>query len=150
MAMDEVHQPVRQIPGKVRAIISGAVFLQTPGHVDARITLGGEFDVRVGFVVAQQDVVARLPLLDQVVLERQRFFLVIDLDKIDRAGFMDQRAGLGVGQTFIVEVTAHPIAQVLGFADVDHRAVSVFVEVHAGQQGKLARLFAKIVEGSYT
>jgi len=33
-----------------------------------------ELDVRVGLVVAQQDVEARLILLDQVVLERQRSF----------------------------------------------------------------------------
>ena len=150
VTMNEVHKPVREIPGKVGAVVSGAVFLQTPRHVDTRITLGGQFDIGVRLVIAQQDVETRLPLLDQVVLERQRFLLVIDLELIDRAGVGDQRAGLGVGQTFIVKVTAHPSAQVLGLAVVNNRALGVLGEVHPGQRGKLARHFEKIVEGSYT
>ena len=48
----------------------------------------------IGLVVAQQDVEARLPLLDEVVLERQRFLVVVDQDVVDVARFGDQRAGL--------------------------------------------------------
>ena len=93
VAMDEVHQPVRQIPRKVRTEVTGAV-LQAPRHIDARILLRRELDVRIGLVVAQQDVEARLPLLDEVVLERQRFFFVVDLDEVDLPRVVDQRAGL--------------------------------------------------------
>ena len=83
MPVNEVHQPVRQIAGKIRPEVGRAILAQPPGHIHARIPLGGELDVRISFVVAQQNVVARLPLLDQVVFERQRFLLVIDLDEID-------------------------------------------------------------------
>src|SRR5690348_18085980 len=59
------------------------------------IALGGEFDVRIGFVIAQQDVVARLPLLDEIVFERKRFLFVIDLNEVDVARIVNQSAGFG-------------------------------------------------------
>ena len=90
MAVDEVHQPVRQVRREERAEISGAVLAQTARHVDARVALAGQLDVGVGLVVAQQHVEARLILLDEVVLERQRFLLVIDQDVVDIARFGDQ------------------------------------------------------------
>ncbi len=137
MAVDEMHQPVRQVPREVRSVVGRPVFPQPPGHVHARIILGGELDVRIRLVVAQQDVVARLALLDQVVLERQRFFLVVDVDKIDLASLADQRAGLGVRQAVVVEVAAHAAAQVLRLADIDDRSVGVLVKVHSGEERQL-------------
>ena len=94
MPVNEVHQPVRQVAGKIRTEVRRAVLAQPPRDVHARIFLRRQLDVGIGFVVAQQDVVARLPLLDQVVLERQRFFFVVDLDEIDLARLADQRPGL--------------------------------------------------------
>ncbi len=81
----KLHQPMRQIARKVRTEVSGAVFAQPPRHVHARIFFAGQLDVRIGLVVAQQDIEARLPLLDEIVLERQRLFLVVDQDVIDVA-----------------------------------------------------------------
>ena len=109
MAVDEVHQPVRQVAGKIGAEIGGAVLAQPPRDVDARVVLAGQLDVGVGFVVAQQDVEARLVLLDEVVLERQRFLFVVDQDVVDVARFGDQRAGFGVGQLVFGEVAAHAV-----------------------------------------
>ena len=93
MAMNEVHQPVRQVPRKIRTEIRRPVLAQPTRHINPRIFLARQLDVGIRFVVAKQNVVARLPLLDQVVLERQRFLLVIDLDKVDVARLVDQRAG---------------------------------------------------------
>ena len=83
MAMDEVHQAMRQVSGKIRAVIGRAVFFQTAGDVYPRVALSRQLDVRVRLVVPQQDVIARLPLLDEVVLERQSLFFVVDPDKVD-------------------------------------------------------------------
>jgi hypothetical protein len=113
MAVDEVHQAVRQVGGKVRAEIGGAVLAQAARDVHARIFFAGQLDVGVGLVVAQQDVEARLVLLDEVVFERQRFFFVVDQDVVDVAGFGDQRAGLDVGQLVFEEVAADAVAQAL-------------------------------------
>jgi hypothetical protein len=127
MAMDEVHQPVGQVAREIRAVVGGTVFLQATRHVDARITHGSELDVRVSLVVAQQDVIAGLVLFDQVVFERQRFLLVINVNEIDVASFVDQRTGLDVGQTLIQEVAADPGAKVFGLADLDDCAVGILV-----------------------
>ena len=144
VAMDEVHQPMRQIAREIRAVSSvEPSFFKRPRDVDARITLGRQLDVRIGLVVAQQDVVARLPLLDQVVLERQRFFFVVDLDEVDVARFVDQRAGFDVGQTVIEEIAADAGAKVLGLADVDHRPVGVFVQIHSGRGRQFGRTGAQ-------
>ena len=76
-------------------------------YVDARVTLGRQLDVGIGLIVTQQDVIARLVPVDQVVFERQRFLLVIDVMKsMSRA--WNQRAGFDVGQALVEEVAADP------------------------------------------
>ncbi len=66
--MDQVHDPVGQIAGKIRPEVDAAVFLQSPGHINAGKSLGqGQLDIRISLVVAQQDVETRLLLFDQVV-----------------------------------------------------------------------------------
>jgi hypothetical protein len=96
MPVDEVHQAVRQIGGEVGAEIGGAILPQAPGNVDARVLFVGQLDVGIRLVVAQQDVEARLVLLDQVVLEGQRFFFVIHQDVVDIDGFADEGAGFDI------------------------------------------------------
>ena len=83
MPVNEIDQPVREVAGKVGAEVSGPVFDQPARDVNARESFVRQFDVRIGFVVAQQDIEARLVLLDEIVLERQRFLLVIDQDVVD-------------------------------------------------------------------
>ena len=57
MFVNEVHDAVRQAMREVRAEVERAVFAQAARDVDARIFLeGGEADVGIGLVVAQQDV----------------------------------------------------------------------------------------------
>jgi len=130
--VNEVHQPVRQISGKIRSVIGGPVFAQPPSDIYARIALRRELDVRIGLIVAQQNVIARLPLLDEIVLERERFLLIIDLDKGDLARFRDQRPGLRIGEAFVGEITADAVPQILGFAYVYDRAVGVFIKIDPG------------------
>ena len=89
--VNKVHEPVRQIARKVRPIVRAAVLPKPPRHIHSRKLLSGQFDVGIGLVIAQQDVETRLVLLDQIVFERQRFFVVVDLDEIDIPGFADQR-----------------------------------------------------------
>jgi hypothetical protein len=67
VTMDEVDQAVREVSGKVGAEVGGSVFAEAAGDVDSGVFLSGELDVGVSFVVAEKDVEARLPLLDEVV-----------------------------------------------------------------------------------
>jgi hypothetical protein len=45
MAVNEVHQAMRQVAGKVGAEVSGAVLAQAARDVDARIFFVGQLDV---------------------------------------------------------------------------------------------------------
>ena len=112
--------------------------MQAAGDVDARIFLVRQLDVRIGLVVAQQDVEARLVLLDEVVFERQRFFFVIDQDVVDIARFRDEGAGLGVGELVFLEVAADAVSQDLRLADVDDLPGAVLVQVHSGRERQLS------------
>ncbi len=145
--VDEVHQAVRQVARKVRPVVSGAVLAQAARDIHARILFSGQFDIRIGLVVAQQYVEARLPLFDQIIFERQRFLFVVDQDVIDIGGFGDERAGFGVCQAVVVEVAAHPQAQTLGLADVDYPSAGILVEIHAGRERQLGRFVTQIHRG---
>ena len=57
-----------------------------------------------------------------------------DVVHVDRLAH--QGAGFGIGLRRFEEVGAHPGAEVLGFADVDHLALGVLVEVAAGRSGQ--------------
>ena len=82
-AMDELDHAIGEVAGEVRAVISRAVFAQAARDEDFGEAVGeGELDVGVGLVVAQQNVEARLALLDEIVFEREGFVLVGDEDGI--------------------------------------------------------------------
>ena len=152
MAVDEVHQPVRQVGREVRAEVGGAVLAQAARDVDARVLLVGELDVGVGLVVAQQDVEARLVLLDEVVFERQRFFFVVDQDVVDVARLGD--AGVPVlasARRVFGEVAADAVAQALGLADVDAPCPPASLYRYTpGARGSCAAFSRRSIEkGSY-
>ena len=133
IAVDQIDDAVGQIGREVRAVVGAAVLAQPARDVDPRPALAQrQLHIGISLVVAQQDVEARLALLDQIIFERQRLFVVGDHDVVDIDGLAHQRAGLGVFPAAFVEVAGHPAAQVLRLADVDDVAFGVLVEIHAG------------------
>ena len=74
IAMDEIDEAVGEVAGEVRAEVS-AILTEAASDVDAGELFVGEFDVGVGFVVAEEDIEAGPVLLDQVVFEQQRLGL---------------------------------------------------------------------------
>ena len=65
--MNQVHDAIGQIRRKIRAVVRAAIFAQTPRDINPGKALAqGELHVRISLIVAQQDVEARLLLLDQV------------------------------------------------------------------------------------
>ena len=56
-----------EVTWKIGPIITGAIFQQSSCDKDSRILLVSELDIGKSLVVAQQDIEARLVLLDQVV-----------------------------------------------------------------------------------
>ncbi len=145
VAVDQVDDAVGEIGREVRAVVSAAVLAQAAGDVDAGVALAErQFHIGVSFVVAQQDVEAGLALFDEIVFERESFLVVGDDDVVNVDGFFYQRPGFGVGPAAFVEIGRHPAAQVLGLPDVDHLALGVLVEVHAGFGGDGADFLEEI------
>jgi hypothetical protein len=92
---------------------------------------GVEPQVDVALVVLEDDVVARPVLLDQVVLENQRFLLGAGDDVIDAHRSRDQELHRGPAVTTLAEVVPHPRSQRLSFSDIDHPPGFVLEKVDA-------------------
>ena len=91
----------------------------------------GHKDVRKGFVVAQQHVVARLQLLDQVLLQQQGLGLGVRGQEHHAGGFADHprdasRMPRGAG------VIRYPCPQITRLADIEHRLVRIQHAIDAG------------------
>ena len=144
-AMDQLDDAPSQVAGKVWAVVGRAVLQQPPRHEDlGEAVPHRQLDVGIAFVVLEQNVEARLALLDQVGFERQRLGLVADQDVFQINGLAHQRARFGVGLRRLQQVRANARAQVLGLAHVDHRALGVLVEVDAGLRGQSADFLVKV------
>ena len=81
---DQLQDPARR-SGEERPEEDIALLpVHPPREDDPRIRLGGrDFDVRVRFIVAEEDVVPRLVRLDEVVLEEDRLELIVRGQEID-------------------------------------------------------------------
>jgi hypothetical protein len=113
-----MDQTVRQIPGKIRSKIRRAILQNSPRNVNTWILLIGQLYVGKGLIVTQQNVEARLVLLDQIVFEGESFLVVINLDEVDILSLSNQAAGLYFGKTVFVEIASNAAAEILGFAYV--------------------------------
>jgi len=143
--MDEIDQPVRKISWKVGTVVRPAIFAQSAGHKDFRIAIvHRQLDVRIGLVVPQQNVEARLLLFDQVVLKRQCLVLICDRDVLDIDGLPHQRACLGIGLRRLQKVGTHPRTQVFRLTYVDNLAVSIFIEITTWLGGEGSNFLVKI------
>src|SRR5580704_6679462 len=119
--------------GKIGAKIERAIFLDAAREIDAWIFFGSsEFDVRVGFVVAKNDIELGAILLDEIVFERKSFALVAHEDGFDVGDFTGERTGLGVDPAGLEKIGTHAAAQGTRLADIEHGAGGVFEEVDAG------------------
>src|SRR5438105_7535572 len=84
MTVDQVGDSIRQVGREVRHVVGAAILLQTTSDVDPRVRLAeGELYIGVSFIVPKQYVKAGLLLLDEVVFEGERFFVVVDDDVVE-------------------------------------------------------------------
>ena len=80
--VNEVQNAPRQTGREIGPKIKRAVLLDPPGEINARIFFRrGELDVRIGLVVAQQNVEFRVIALDEIIFKRQRLALVVHHDR---------------------------------------------------------------------
>ncbi len=103
-----------------------------------------ELDVGVGLIVTEQNVEARLALLDEVVFQRERFPLVCDENVLEIDGLAHEGTGFCVGLVGGKKIGPHARAQVFCLSDVDHLAFGVLVEVTAGAGRECAYFVVQI------
>ena len=86
---------------------------------DARKGFGRDDNGGVCLVILEQDVVARLVALDEVVLEQEGVLLRAHYDILDVGDVLHEHRRLRrlVG---VVEIGRHPPLQILRLADIDH------------------------------
>jgi len=102
--------------------------------------------LRVVLVIAQTDVVARRPLLDEIVLQRERLDDRISDDDLEPRGFVEKRVGFRM-ETPRAQIAAHPVAQRSRLADVDRLTVPVREQIHPWLLGQMGDLALEILNG---
>ena len=100
-------------------------------HHARRIAIG-DFQIRIRFIIAEQDVVARLQRLDQVVFQDQRFRLAVRDGRFQARDALDHHGDAGAGQV-LLKIAGNALLQVARLAHVQHLVGSIEVAVHAGQ-----------------
>ena len=80
-------------------------------------------------IVHEHDVVARIMRLDEVHLEDEGLFLVMDDDEIEMVDMGDH--GENLSALWAEEVLGNPVLEVLRFSDVDDGIIGVFHEINA-------------------
>src|SRR5215467_11281759 len=146
MAVNQVNDAIGQIPGKVWPVVHAAILAQPARNVNTRKAFSQcELDVRIRLVVAQEDVESRLFLLDQIVFKGQRLLVIGDDDVLKIHSLTQQGSGLGIGLAYpLLEIRAHPGAEVLGLTHIDDAALGILVEVDPGLGRQTANFLEQI------
>lgn len=85
---------------------------------------------RVGFIITQQDVVARLVELNVVMLKQQRFRLRVRDGDINILNELDQRFGLTGGQV-AAKIAGKAFFKIFRLPNIDNRTASVIHAIDA-------------------
>src|SRR5206468_3852091 len=131
-ALQEVDALAHRVGVRKRAEIAVLPVLRAAVEAEARELVPGDGQVRIGLVVAEQDVVARREALDEVVLEQQRLALGTARRHLD-AGKLRQHHLDARARGLLVEIRADPLLQVPRLADIERLAPRAEHPVHPGQ-----------------
>ncbi len=108
-----------------------------------------ELDVGISLVVAQQNVEARLALLDQIVFKRERFMLVCD-ENVFNVNRLRASASSVLALACVkpqADTTVRANARLLALPTYMTSPSGVLVEIHAGLRGQRADFFVQIHVG---
>ena len=107
------------MPPAEGAEVPGPVLGDAVGEGEAGVGLVREADEGVALVVLQEDVVAGHVPLDEGVLQHQGLELALDEDGVEVVHLGHHGPGLLRVGRGLLEVLAHPVAELLGLAHVD-------------------------------
>ena len=147
--VDERRGLAAQAGGDVGPAVGVAVLRRAPHDVEPRVLLGqGELQVGMVLVVAEQDVVARLVPLDEVVLEGEGLHLGVGDDQVEVGDLGDHGPLVRVPGARGLEVGADAVPQHAGLAHVEDPPLRVLEEVDAGPRGEAVELLARLIRQS--
>ena len=150
-AREQVDGLADRVRVRVRTVVLRPAALPSAHHGRLRpLVVQRDREVRVRLVVAVADVVARLVLLDQRVLEQQRLHLAGHDDPLDAARGGHQRLRPREQRRRRAEVVRDALADAPRLADVQDAAVAVAEQVDARtvrERGQLRPLTRGEVDG---
>ena len=127
--------------GRIGAEVAGALAPVPPHHLDpGQLLAHGQGQVRIGFVVAENDVEAGLEFLDPGVFELQGLQLASHHGPLHAAGRIDHCMGFRQQACRVREIGVQAGAEVFCLADVDDPAMGITEPVHPGVGGNFTRL----------
>ena len=125
------HRPARDRGGHEGAGVDVAIARDLARHQQPRRRLGRrQLQVRIGLVVAQQDVETGVALLDQPVFEGERLDDRVGDDDVERGDVADEGVQARTG-AFDAQVRADAVAQDARFADVQRLAARTEEQIDA-------------------
>ena len=118
-----------------RPVVAVVLLLRTTMERQPRIGIARQHDVGVGFVVAEQHVVARHQRLDEIVFQQQRLRLGACHSGFDARDLGNHQARARAGQ-ILLEIGGNALLQVACLADINDLAGGIDHAVDAGQVGQ--------------
>ena len=143
----ERHGLARKPRRHERPGVDVAVTLHAARHQHPREWLGRrQLQEGVVLVVTQEDVVLRAPLLDEIVLERQRLDYRVGDDELEADDIIEEGVGLRT-RPVGPQVVADPVAERSGLTHVNGLASLVEVQVDPGLLWQPGYLLLEIADG---
>jgi len=84
------------------------------------------------FVVLEQNVVARLVLLDEIAFQNQRFGFCFRGQKLDITDFIQKHPGSGMKSPRTLKIRTYTISQDLGLAYIKNFRPGILHDINSG------------------
>ena len=140
-AVKEFHEIARMHYTAVRTEIARSVLDYTPREEDLREIACTDAYPRIGLGILQQDVVARLELLDQIVLQQKGVRLRLHHSVLRVCNLGDHHGSLARQPLGRHEILSHPLVQVLGLAHIYDIPLGVIITIDSGGMWKQRYFF---------
>ena len=135
-ALAEIQQGIHRGEVAVGTIVGGSSAFAVARFEDAGKIFVRDGNVGIGFVVFEQNIVARFVLLDKGVFEQERIFLRIHHGVGDVADLRNEHGRFST-LLLLIKIRRDTALQVFGLPDVDNRPLVVIILV-------AARLFGQV------
>jgi len=134
--MEELHQIAGMDHTAVRPKIAGTIPDHATGKEDSWKIFSTDADPRICLRILEENVIARLELLDKIVLKKQCIRFRFNHGIFGISNLRDHHRSLAGKSLSGHEILSDPLVQVLGLAHINHIPLSVIISVDAGGMWK--------------